>query len=397
MDVIDRELAHLDNLLQERADAAAKIAQKLRHLAGEMDVLHKSQADSQQALSASTRSSARLEAKIAEARTNVEQARALMEEAVETAEAVSPRLRVDESKEVLQKKLGKLQQQLEQARRLPGFDRDAAEEAYLAAREKVDRAVNSLNSLWFLHRSLTAALDDRRRRWFEMRTQLVSSARMSFQMLMYQKTGKAASLKFKYENLRPNEAEELGIHVDFGHEGKKKAKKIGLEQRSGGERSMTQLYFMMSCWEGAETPFRALDEFNVFLDPSNDAIALETLVNSCHVFLPSPRPWVSLDAVLASAFADHALADPSRAGQARPRGQHAVHPPHSPIYQPPTRALLAYSHRQAQEGLITFPCSLCCCTPHSYDAVHCVQNEGPSGTEKDYARLREPVEPLLWR
>ena len=57
----------------------------------------------------------------------------------------------------------------------------------------------------------------------------------------------AARLKFNFPN------ETLDIQVDWGHDGKHQASKIELSQRSGGERSITQIYFLMSLWSGVES------------------------------------------------------------------------------------------------------------------------------------------------
>jgi hypothetical protein len=47
---------------------------------------------------------------------------------------------------------------------------------------------------------------------------------------------------------------------------------------SGGERSFTTLSLLLALGERLETPFRVMDEFDVFLDPVARKIALDTLV-----------------------------------------------------------------------------------------------------------------------
>lgn len=48
---------------------------------------------------------------------------------------------------------------------------------------------------------------------------------------------------------------------------------------SGGERSFTTLALLLALGERLETPFRVMDEFDVFLDPMARRIALHTLVS----------------------------------------------------------------------------------------------------------------------
>ena len=50
---------------------------------------------------------------------------------------------------------------------------------------------------------------------------------------------------------------------------------------SGGERSFTTLAFELSMWEFCETPFRVLDEFDVYMDDTYRKIAVDTLLALC--------------------------------------------------------------------------------------------------------------------
>ena len=47
---------------------------------------------------------------------------------------------------------------------------------------------------------------------------------------------------------------------------------------SGGERSFTTIALLLALGETLETPFRILDEFDVFLDPMSRKLVLETLI-----------------------------------------------------------------------------------------------------------------------
>ena len=49
---------------------------------------------------------------------------------------------------------------------------------------------------------------------------------------------------------------------------------------SGGERSFTTLSLLLALGESLETPFRVMDEFDVFLDPVARKIALENLIST---------------------------------------------------------------------------------------------------------------------
>jgi len=53
---------------------------------------------------------------------------------------------------------------------------------------------------------------------------------------------------------------------------------------SGGERSYTTLALLLALGESLETPFRVMDEFDVFLDPVARRIALQTMIEVAKTF-----------------------------------------------------------------------------------------------------------------
>ena len=53
---------------------------------------------------------------------------------------------------------------------------------------------------------------------------------------------------------------------------------------SGGERSYTTLALLLALGESLETPFRVMDEFDVFLDPIARKIALQTMIKVAKSF-----------------------------------------------------------------------------------------------------------------
>eukprot|EP00878_Enallax_costatus_P020088 GHUV01021219.1.p1 GENE.GHUV01021219.1~~GHUV01021219.1.p1 ORF type:complete len:576 (+),score=170.67 GHUV01021219.1:791-2518(+) len=64
-----------------------------------------------------------------------------------------------------------------------------------------------------------------------------------------------------------------------GADAKKMKAVRDLKQLSGGERSFTTVAFILALGEFTESPFRAMDEFDVFMDPINRRIATQTLLD----------------------------------------------------------------------------------------------------------------------
>jgi chromosome segregation ATPase len=51
---------------------------------------------------------------------------------------------------------------------------------------------------------------------------------------------------------------------------------------TGGERSFTTVAFLLSVGANTESPFRVMDEYDVFMDGINRRVATETLLEFAH-------------------------------------------------------------------------------------------------------------------
>jgi chromosome segregation ATPase len=48
---------------------------------------------------------------------------------------------------------------------------------------------------------------------------------------------------------------------------------------SGGEKSYATICLLLALWEAMASPFRALDEFDVFMDAANRHLAMKLMVD----------------------------------------------------------------------------------------------------------------------
>ena len=89
------------------------------------------------------------------------------------------------------------------------------------------------------------------------------------------KRGHAGTLTFNHED------ESLALEVTRNSQDARSASTTDARNLSGGERSYTTLSFELAMWEFCTTPFRVLDEFDVYMDENYRRKAVEILLEIC--------------------------------------------------------------------------------------------------------------------
>jgi chromosome segregation ATPase len=117
---------------------------------------------------------------------------------------------------------------------------------------------------------LDKSLKQRIKRWASLRASIAKRTRNNFVMFISQK-GFEGELEFNHEE------EKLDIKVSPNKQTVGTA--ASTSNLSGGESSFTTVSLLLSLWTAMESPFRALDEFDVFMDAVNRRISTEMLLN----------------------------------------------------------------------------------------------------------------------
>ncbi|KDO18613.1 hypothetical protein SPRG_16032 [Saprolegnia parasitica CBS 223.65] len=122
--------------------------------------------------------------------------------------------------------------------------------------------------------TVATMLAARKRKWENLRIEIANRTSIGFNKFMQAKNF-AGKLKFLHDEQR------LDINIMANEAGKTKQSMVSdMKQLSGGERSYTQVALLMALGECIESPFRVMDEFDVFMDSINRTHTLQLLVET---------------------------------------------------------------------------------------------------------------------
>lgn len=186
------------------------------------------------------------------------------EQASKFCERVSTRRTVKSLEtEIIQKR-----RRIETEERNKGKHEDITRE-YFEAKKRYEGIMESLKNLKRYSKRLKAVMEQRAKAFVNYRHFIAIRAKFFFQMMLSQR-GYNGKMSFDHGN------EILGLQVNVEQGSKRVAKDT--RSLSGGERSFSTVSFIMALWEAMESPFRCLDEFDVFMDMVNRRISMEMML-----------------------------------------------------------------------------------------------------------------------
>lgn len=140
---------------------------------------------------------------------------------------------------------------------------------YFEAKKRYEGIMESLKNLKKYSRRLKMVMEQRAKAFINYRHYIAIRAKFFFTMMLSQR-GYSGKMVFDHAN----ESLSLQVNVEQG------IKRVAKDTRSlsGGERSFSTVSFIMALWEAMESPFRCLDEFDVFMDMVNRRISMEMML-----------------------------------------------------------------------------------------------------------------------
>eukprot|EP00571_Detonula_confervacea_P004119 CAMPEP_0172311834 /NCGR_PEP_ID=MMETSP1058-20130122/15802_1 /TAXON_ID=83371 /ORGANISM="Detonula confervacea, Strain CCMP 353" /LENGTH=1228 /DNA_ID=CAMNT_0013025129 /DNA_START=30 /DNA_END=3716 /DNA_ORIENTATION=+ len=191
------------------------------------------------------------------------------DEDLDEIEIVSPERNSKHYKSRVQNKLKKIEQEKER-RNLSESDPAVARDKYFRAKKDLDSKMELIDSIERNTKALGKDLSDRKKRWRAFRGHIAEQTNLGFDEFLNKK-GSAGEVQFDHE------AGQLNLSVQKDNKDEHSQTK-DVKALSGGERSFATLSLLLAIGESLETPFRVMDEFDVFLDPVARKIAMVNLV-----------------------------------------------------------------------------------------------------------------------
>ncbi|XP_062981261.1 structural maintenance of chromosomes protein 6 isoform X2 [Elgaria multicarinata webbii] len=190
-------------------------------------------------------------------------------ELITKASEIHPeRIEVNRTFKSLDTEMNRLREKINSERERTG-DREEIIRQLQEAKEKYQTAESEVKNLKKFIKLLDEMMNQRYKTYSQFRRFLTMRCKYYFNSLLSQRSY-SGKIEFDHKN------ERLSITVQPG-EGNKAALD-DMKSLSGGERSFSTVCFIVSLWSIAESPFRCLDEFDVFMDMVNRRIAMDMML-----------------------------------------------------------------------------------------------------------------------
>ncbi|XP_041105631.1 structural maintenance of chromosomes protein 6 isoform X2 [Polyodon spathula] len=192
-----------------------------------------------------------------------------LQDSIKQAVQICPeRLHVERSAKSIDTEINRLRQRLNTEQNRHGNQNEIIGEYFEALNNYKDNSSQVKDLKRFIDR-LDNIMNERQARYKQMRRSL--SLRCKFYFIDFLDTLKCCgSMSFDHNN------EALAISVQ--PPGRENGGMSDMRSLSGGERSFSTVCFILSLWEITESPFRCLDEFDVYMDMKNRRISMDMML-----------------------------------------------------------------------------------------------------------------------
>ncbi|WVQ83948.1 hypothetical protein IAT38_006092 [Cryptococcus sp. DSM 104549] len=203
-----------------------------------------------------------------------------LEERVRTASAVHPeKIATREGSAALDRKKANIEAAIVEAEKHLGFNVGEIKQQCSTLKQRYWESKGSVDDLANIRHALEATLKERKNWWQRTRSFIAIRARTAF-IGFSSKRGLQGRLHFDHDE------EALSLMVQNTTRSIDRDGNVVLNTHykttlglSGGERSYSTIALLLALWDTVPCPIRALDEWDVFLDPANRKVAAKGLMD----------------------------------------------------------------------------------------------------------------------
>uniref|UniRef100_A0A8C5X0B9 Structural maintenance of chromosomes protein 6 n=1 Tax=Malurus cyaneus samueli TaxID=2593467 RepID=A0A8C5X0B9_9PASS len=196
----------------------------------------------------------------------------LEEEMAKARQIFSERIKVSRTVKSLNAEMNRLREKIDSESSLRG-NREEIIRQFQYAKERYEDASNKVKNLRRFIVVLEEVMAERLKVYRQFLRSLSVRCRLHFEDLLRLR-GCSGNIIFDHKT------ETLSITVQPREE--EKASRSDLRCLSGGERSFSTVCFILSLWNISDSPFRCMDEFDVYMDMINRRIAIDMILEKAY-------------------------------------------------------------------------------------------------------------------
>ncbi|NXY08683.1 SMC6 protein, partial [Pteruthius melanotis] len=192
----------------------------------------------------------------------------LEEKMAKARQICSERIKVSRTVKSLDAEMNRLREKINSESSHRGRREEIIQQFHYA-KERYEDASNKVKNLRRFIAVLDEVMTERLKVYRQFLRSLSMQCKLHFEHLLRVR-GCSGNIIFDHKN------ETLSITVQPREE--EKASRSDLRSLSGGERSFSTVCFILSLWNISESPFRCMDEFDVYMDMVNRRIAVDMIL-----------------------------------------------------------------------------------------------------------------------
>ncbi|NXM11277.1 SMC6 protein, partial [Ploceus nigricollis] len=191
-----------------------------------------------------------------------------LEETMAKARQISEPIKVSRTVKSLDAEMNRLREKINLENSHRG-NREEIKQQFYYAKERYEDASNKVKNLRRFISVLDEVMTERLKVYRQFLRNLSMQCKLHFEHLLRVR-GCSGHIIFDHKN------ETLSITVQPREE--ETAARSDLRSLSGGERSFSTVCFILSLWNISKSPFRCMDEFDVYMDMVNRRIAIDMIL-----------------------------------------------------------------------------------------------------------------------